>query len=122
MRESCGRAMPGRTPQSITSPFWPTRSTNSLPNGVLDTTSVTTRPRRSIGVLIRADAGGASPWFAEECVDRNLEYSFGFHIGHRVRDGVMCVPTGCWHPAVDAGGTHRDHHALRSASPMKDPG
>ncbi len=55
-------------------------------------------------VLIRADAGGASHWFAEECVDRNLEFSFGFHIDHRVRDGVMMVPTGCWHPAIDRGG------------------
>jgi hypothetical protein len=59
-------------------------------------------------VLIRADAGGASHWFAEQCVDRNLEYSFGFHIDHRVRDGVMCVPTGCWHPAIDADGQRRD--------------
>ena len=59
-------------------------------------------------VLIRADAGGASHWFAEECVDRNLDYSFGFHIDHRVRDGVMMVPTGCWHPAIDAGGARRD--------------
>lgn len=59
-------------------------------------------------VLIRADAGGASHWFAEECVDRNLEFSFGFHIDHRVRDGVMMVPTGCWHPAIDAGGARRD--------------
>jgi len=59
-------------------------------------------------VLIRADAGGASHWFAEECVDRNLEFSFGFHIDHRVRDGVTMVPTGCWHPAIDAGSHHRD--------------
>ncbi|MCP4960593.1 MAG: IS1380 family transposase [Actinomycetia bacterium] len=59
-------------------------------------------------VLIRADAGGASHWFAEECVDRNLEFSFGFHIDHRVRDGVMCVPTGCWHRAIDPGGARRD--------------
>jgi hypothetical protein len=59
-------------------------------------------------VLIRADAGGASHWFAEECVDRNLEFSFGFHIDHRVRDGVMMIPTGCWHPAIDAGGARRD--------------
>jgi hypothetical protein len=59
-------------------------------------------------VLIRADAGGASHWFAEACVDRNLEYSFGFHIDHRVRDGVMMVPTGCWHPAIDATGRRRD--------------
>jgi len=59
-------------------------------------------------VLIRADAGGASHWFAEECVVRNLEFSFGSHIDHRVRDGVMMVPTGCWHPAIDAGGARRD--------------
>lgn len=59
-------------------------------------------------VLIRADAGGASHWFAEECADRNPEFSFGFHIDHRVRDGVMDVPTGCWHPAIDAGGERRD--------------
>jgi hypothetical protein len=59
-------------------------------------------------VLIRADAGGASHWFADECVDRNLEFSFGFHIDHRVRDGVMMIPTGCWHPAIDAGGQRRD--------------
>jgi hypothetical protein len=59
-------------------------------------------------VLIRADAGGASHWFAEECVARNLQFSFGFHIDHRVRDGVMMVPTGCWHPAIDAGGERRD--------------
>ena len=59
-------------------------------------------------VLIRADAGGASHWFAEECVERNLEFSFGFHIDHRVRDGVMCVPTGCWHHAVDSNAQRRD--------------
>lgn len=59
-------------------------------------------------VLIRADAGGASHWFAEECVDRNLEFTFGFYIDHRVRDGVMMVPTGCWQPAVDGGGARRD--------------
>jgi hypothetical protein len=59
-------------------------------------------------VLIRADAGGASHWFAEECIDRNLDYSFGFYIDHRVRDGVVVVPTGCWHPAIDADGARRD--------------
>ncbi len=59
-------------------------------------------------VLIRADASGTSHWFAEECVDRNLEFSIGFHIDPRVRDGVMCVSTGCWHRAIDPGGAHRD--------------
>jgi hypothetical protein len=59
-------------------------------------------------ILVRADSAGASHWLAEECVDRNIEFSLGYQIDERVRDGVMCVPTGCWHPAVEADGTHRD--------------
>ena len=59
-------------------------------------------------LLARADSGGGSIWLAEECVDRNIEFSFGFGIDHRVRDAVACVPTGCWHPAVDGGGGRRD--------------
>lgn len=41
-------------------------------------------------------------------VDRNIEFTLGYHIDERVRDGVMGVPTGCWHPAVDADGQRRD--------------
>ncbi len=59
-------------------------------------------------VLVRADSAGASHWLAEECVDRNIEFSLGYAIDERVRDGVTCVPTGCWHPAVDANGDRRD--------------
>ena len=59
-------------------------------------------------ILVRADSAGASHWLAEECVDRNIEFSLGYGIDERVRDGVMCVPTGCWHPAVDANGQRRD--------------
>jgi len=59
-------------------------------------------------LLCRADAAGASHWFAEECVERNIGFTLGYQIDNRVRDGVMCVPTGCWHPAVNADGTRRD--------------
>ncbi len=59
-------------------------------------------------ILVRADSAGASHWLAEECVDRNIEFSLGYQIDERVRDGVVCVPTGCWHPAVDADGGRRD--------------
>ncbi|HEY4333904.1 MAG TPA: IS1380 family transposase [Ilumatobacteraceae bacterium] len=59
-------------------------------------------------LLVRADSAGASHWLAEECGDRNIEFSLGYQIDDRVRDGVMCVPTGCWHPAVEADGTRRD--------------
>lgn len=59
-------------------------------------------------ILVRADSAGASHWLAENCVDRNIEFSLGYQIDERIRDGVICVPTGCWRPAVDADGTHRD--------------
>jgi hypothetical protein len=59
-------------------------------------------------ILIRSDSAGASHWLAEECIDRNLEFSLGYHIDQRVRDGVTCVPTGCWHPALNTDGTRRD--------------
>ena len=59
-------------------------------------------------ILVRADSAGASHWLAEECVDRNIEFSLGYGIDERVRDGVICVPTGCWLPAVDADGGRRD--------------
>ena len=59
-------------------------------------------------ILVRSDSAGASHWLAEECVERNIEFSLGYQIDGRVRDGVACVPTGCWHPAVDADGSRRD--------------
>jgi hypothetical protein len=59
-------------------------------------------------ILVRADSAGASHWLAEECVDRNIEFSLGYQIDQRVRDGVADVPTGCWHPAVEADGSRRD--------------
>lgn len=59
-------------------------------------------------ILVRADSAGASHWLAEECVDRNIEFSLGYQIDERVRDGVIGVPTGCWHPAIDADGQRRD--------------
>ena len=59
-------------------------------------------------ILVRSDSAGASHWLAEECVERNIEFSLGYQTDGRVRDGVACVPTGCWHPAVEADGHRRD--------------
>ena len=68
------------------------------------------RRRRTVQhrILFRADSAGASHWLAEECVERNCEFSLGYQVDERVHDGVIAVPTGCWHPAVDADGSRRD--------------
>ncbi len=59
-------------------------------------------------ILVRSDSAGASHWLAEECVERNIKFSLGYQIDHSVREGVASVPTGCWHPAVEADGQRRD--------------
>ena len=50
---------------------------------------------------VRADAGGATHWLAEECRDRNLGFSFGYWIDGRVRDALLLVQEEDWTPAVE---------------------
>jgi hypothetical protein len=55
-------------------------------------------------ILVRADSAGASHWLAEECVARNCEFSLGYQIDERVRDGVICINDDDWRRAVDPNG------------------
>lgn len=59
-------------------------------------------------ILVRADSAGASHWLAEECVDRNCEFSLGYQIDERVRSGVLCIDDDGWQPAIDSNGEPRD--------------
>lgn len=59
------------------------------------------------GLLVRADSGGASHWLAEEIRLRNAEYSIGYAIDQRVRDGICCTQDEDWVPAVDSNGQPR---------------
>jgi DDE family transposase len=56
----------------------------------------------------RADAGGATHWFAEACRDRNIGYSLGYWIDARVRDALVLVQEEDWKPAREANHTIRD--------------
>ncbi len=59
------------------------------------------------GLLIRADSGGASHWLAEEIRLRNAEFSIGYAIGQRVRDGICLIQDQDWVPAIDSNGEPR---------------
>ena len=52
---------------------------------------------------VRADAGGATHWLAEECRHRNLGFSFGYFIDGRVRDALLLVQEEDWTPAIEPG-------------------
>lgn len=58
-------------------------------------------------LVVRADAGGATHWLAEECRDRNIGFSLGYAIDGRVRDAVCLTPDEDWQPAVEPDGTAR---------------
>lgn len=59
-------------------------------------------------MLVRADSAGASHWLAEECRDRNTNFSFGYQITNRIRDAVMFTDEHDWQPARDNNGENRD--------------
>lgn len=56
-------------------------------------------------LLARSDSAGATHDFADACVQRGLEFSFGFAVDMRIQDIVDVIPDLCWHPAIqtDAG-------------------
>jgi hypothetical protein len=58
-------------------------------------------------LLARADSAGASHWFAEECRNRNIGYSLGYAIDHRIRDALLLVQEEDWQPATEPGGRPR---------------
>lgn len=58
-------------------------------------------------VLVRADSAGATHRFVDELEVRNLEFSIGFPIDGRVRDGLELVQEEDWEPAINTDGTAR---------------
>jgi len=58
-------------------------------------------------LLVRADAGGASHWLAEEIRDRNALFSIGYGIDQRVRDAICLIQEHDWIPAVNTDGKVR---------------
>ena len=58
-------------------------------------------------VVARSDTAGATHAFADACVDRGVEFSFGFPIDFRIKDIVDLIPSQCWDPALDTTGELR---------------
>lgn len=51
-------------------------------------------------LLACSDSGGAAHGFAQACVERGVEFSFGFPVDHRIQRIVDAIPDSCWHPAL----------------------
>ncbi len=54
-------------------------------------------------LLARSDTAGATHQFATACVERGVEFSFGFPVDFRAQRIVDAIPDQCWHPALATG-------------------
>lgn len=89
-----------------------------------------TRDEVACEIVVRTDSGGASHWLAEECVDRNCTFSFGYPITEAVRLAVgasMALDDNpdrdkprYWQPAVEADGSVRDGAEVADLTDLVD--
>jgi hypothetical protein len=71
-------------------------------------------------LLARSDSAGATHGFAEACVERGLDFSFGFPVDARIQRIVDLIPEQCWHPAIQTDGEFRDGAWVAEATGMLD--
>jgi Transposase DDE domain group 1 len=58
-------------------------------------------------LVARSDGAGASHWFVEECRHRNIGYTIGYQVDHRVRAAVYWTKEDTWDPAIEPNGRLR---------------
>ena len=68
------------------------------------------------GLLVRADAGGATHAFLDDVVARGLRFSVGFDLTEPVREAVLAVREQAWRPALSQAGEPRDGAAVAELS------
>jgi hypothetical protein len=82
------------------------------------------RPRpgdpSSPSVLARSDSAGATHVFANACVDKGLDFSFGFGIDFRIQAIVDAIPDHCWMPALESDNSLRDGAWVAEATDCVD--
>jgi hypothetical protein len=71
-------------------------------------------------LLARSDSAGATHAFAVACVERGVEFSFGFPMDARIQGIVDAIPEDCWHPALQTDGEFRDGAWVAEATGMID--
>jgi len=73
-------------------------------------------------IVVRCDTAGASGWFIEHCIARNLEFSFGYQIDCRVRDGLLLAQEEHWTPARDRNANPRPGSEILEITYLVDLG
>lgn len=59
-------------------------------------------------ILARADIGGRTHAFTQDCHDAGIRFSVGYEVDERVREAILGLPDSAWQQAIDAEGKERE--------------
>jgi hypothetical protein len=59
-------------------------------------------------ILARADIGGRTHAFTQDCRDAGIRFSVGYEVDERVREAILALPDSAWEQAIDAEGKERE--------------
>lgn len=67
-------------------------------------------PEEDLGreILARADIGGRTHAFTQDCRDAGIRFSVGYEVDERVREAILGLPESAWGQAIDADGNERE--------------
>ena len=67
-------------------------------------------PEADLGreILARADIGGRTHAFTQDCRDAGIRFSVGYEVDERVRGAIVELPESAWQSAVDGDGEVRE--------------
>ncbi len=59
-------------------------------------------------ILARADIGGRTHAFTQDCRDAGILFSVGYEVDERVREAIGALPESAWQAAIEGDGTERE--------------
>jgi len=59
-------------------------------------------------ILVRADIGGRTHAFTQDCHEAGIRFSVGYEVDARVREAIAELPEPAWRAALDGDGTERE--------------
>jgi hypothetical protein len=67
-------------------------------------------PEQDLGreILVRADIGGRTHAFTQDCREAGIRFSVGYEVDERVREVIHALPASAWQQAVEGDGTERE--------------
>lgn len=79
-------------------------------------------PEADLGreILARADIGGRTHAFTQDCRDAGIRFSVGYEVDERVREAIAGLPESAWQSAIDGDGEAREGAQVTELSDRVD--